>query len=419
MTTPYGIIADDFTGATDVASLIARQGTRVIVHSGIPSGEPGTADVHVIALKCGTIPVAEAVAQAFTALDWLQGAGCARFYWKYCSTFDSTPDGNIGPVAEALMARLGTRQTVYCPAFPENGRTIYKGHLFVGDHALDDSPMKDHPITPMNDANLRQLLAPQVQGHVGFISWQSVQDGPEAIARRRLGQANDGVAHVILDALSDADLMHLGIAFADMTLATGGSAFAAAIHAATFRPGMTAPGPRAPDGATLILSGSCSRATREHVAQQLKQGLPALQISGAETNGARADAWLSEAVAAAGGMIYSTTDPETIHRAQATGGVGDAAAEIEAEMAHIAKAGLAAGARRFVVAGGETSSAVTQALGVTRLEIGGEIAPGVPWCFADTPQGPIALVLKSGNFGAPDFFARATRILEGDLECTS
>ena len=419
MTAPYGIIADDFTGATDVASLIARQGARVVVQSGIPADDPGAADIHVIALKIRTIPVAEAVAQALAALDWLQGAGCVRIYWKYCSTFDSTPQGNIGPVATALMARLGTAQTVYCPAFPENRRTVYKGHLFVGDQALDDSPMKDHPLTPMTDANLCRLLAPQVPGRVGLIPWQTVQGDPEAIAQARTALTGDGVDHVILDAINDADLTHLGIAFADLPLATGGSAFAAALHAARFAQSTTAKRPSPPDGATLILSGSCSKATHEQVARYLATNAPALQISAADADPAGSDTWLAGAMAAGGGLIYSTTDPDTLARVQAASGSADPAARIEAEMARIAQAALAAGARRFIVAGGETSGAVTQALGVTRLEIGGEIAPGVPWCLADTLHGPVALVLKSGNFGAADFFDRATRILGGETECMS
>ena len=210
MTTILGCIADDFAGATDLAGLLARSGARVSLRIGVPEEQPAeTSPFEVIALKSRTAPVDEAVSDARSALAWLRGAGAERFFWKYCSTFDSTPDGNIGPVAEALMQDIGTDQAIYCPAYPENGRSIYMGNLFVGHQPLAESPMKDHPLTPMRDSSLMRLLAPQVTKPMGLADRQTVAKGPAALRARLSDLAAEGVAHVVVDAVADAALWSL------------------------------------------------------------------------------------------------------------------------------------------------------------------------------------------------------------------
>src|SRR5919112_421719 len=227
MTTYFGAIADDFTGATDLAGILARSGVQVSLRIGVPQDAPNdTAPLEIIALKCRTVPVSEAVDETQAALDWLRRAGARRFYWKYCSTFDSTPRGNIGPVAEALMEALEADQTIYCPAFPENGRSIFMGNLFVGEQPLAESPMKDHPLTPMRESNLLRLLEPQVKMPVGLVNRYTVAKGTQAL-RDRLGQlGQNGFAHVIVDAVANDDLRIIAEACRDMTLLTGGSAIA-------------------------------------------------------------------------------------------------------------------------------------------------------------------------------------------------
>ncbi len=223
----FGAIADDFTGATDLAGLLARSGVQVSLRIGVPETPPtDTAPFEIIALKCRTAPVEEAVSETQAALDWLRRAGAQRFFWKYCSTFDSTAQGNIGPVAEALMETLGTDQTIYCPAFPENGRAIFMGNLFVGEQPLAESPMKDHPLTPMRDSNLMRLLRPQVTRPVGLVNRLVVAKGPVALRDELQRLRADGVAHVVVDAVSNDDLHVIANACRDMTLMTGGSAIA-------------------------------------------------------------------------------------------------------------------------------------------------------------------------------------------------
>ncbi|MEO1550243.1 MAG: 3-oxo-tetronate kinase, partial [Pseudomonadota bacterium] len=273
MSTLLGCIADDFTGATDLAGLLARSGVRVSLRIGVPDTVPtDTAPFEVIALKSRTAPVAEAVAETGRALSWLQAAGAERFFWKYCSTFDSTATGNIGPVAEALMAALGTDQTIYCPAFPENGRSVFMGTLFVGQVPLAESPMKDHPLTPMRDSNLMRLLAPQVTGKVGLVDRLTVARGATAVQEALAGLRAQGVAHVVMDAVADEDLGLIASACAQMPLMTGGSAVAMplpGLYLSQGRLAADAPGVRVPNLApgAVVLSGSASAMTRAQVAQ--------------------------------------------------------------------------------------------------------------------------------------------------------
>ncbi|MBJ3764052.1 four-carbon acid sugar kinase family protein [Maribius pontilimi] len=411
--TVLGCIADDFTGATDLAGLLARAGVRVNMRIGVPDAAPGdTAPFEVIALKIRTTPVEDAVTQALSALDWLKAAGAKRFFWKYCSTFDSTDEGNIGPVAEALMDALGTRQTVYCPAFPENGRAIFMGHLFVGRQLLAESTMKDHPLTPMHDSNLMRLLGPQVQGDVGLVDRLTVARGAQAI-REALAVAPP---HVVVDAVADEDLITIARACRDMPLMTGGSAVAMPLPALYRTDGLIddqadAALPAPPADAAVVLSGSCSAMTRKQVAAYRAPKYKLDPLALAQDGPEDALDWLGDQDLAVAPLIYATAEPDEVRAAQAELGTAHAGELVEDALAECARAARADGARRFVVAGGETSGAVTQALGVERLAIGPEIAPGVPWCFATSDGHPIAITLKSGNFGSEDFFARALATL--------
>jgi uncharacterized protein YgbK (DUF1537 family) len=409
-----GAIADDFTGATDLAGLLARSGARVSLRIGVPEEPPSqTAPYEVIALKIRTIPAADAVAQSEAALAWLQAAGAKQFFWKYCSTFDSTPEGNIGPVAEALMARLGTKQTIYCPAFPENGRSIFMGNLFVGQQPLAESPMKDHPLTPMRDSNLMRLLAPQVTGDVGLIDRLCVARGADAVRARLARLTDQGIAHVVVDAVADADLEIIAQACQSFKLLTGGSALAMPLPALHGLDGNSIADPwQAPKGEALVLSGSCSDMTQRQVAAYATSA-PSYKLDPlmlARDGVQPVLDWLAEQSGAP--LIYATAAPQDVRAAQDQLGRDRAGVLVEDALAQIAVFARDKGVRRIVVAGGESSGAVTQALGVTRLDIGPEIAPGVPWCACDSDGKRMALALKSGNFGAEAFFASALQKLD-------
>ncbi|MFK7743646.1 MAG: 3-oxo-tetronate kinase [Roseobacter sp.] len=420
MKTVLGAIADDFTGATDLAGLLARSGMPVSLRIGVPHTPPqDTAAFEVIALKCRTAPVAEAVAESRAALKWLQQAGAKRFFWKYCSTFDSTDTGNIGPVAEALMTDIGAEQTVYCPAFPENGRSIFMGNLFVGQQPLAESPMKDHPLTPMRDSNLMRLLQPQVTKPVGLVDRLTVAQGHTAVQAQLRSLAAQGVAHVVIDAVADEDLTVIAQACKDMALMTGGSAVAMPLPALYLADGAltSAAGAFAPPtvpASGVILSGSCSAMTRRQVAQYA-QNAPSLRLDplalAAEGPQAALD-WLAAQSLKNFPIVYATAEPDAVRAAQEKLGVSAAGEIVEQTLAALAVAAKDAGAGQFVVAGGETSGAVTKALGVSKLTIGAEIAPGVPWTYCQSGAAQIALTLKSGNFGDEDFFAKALHVLE-------
>ena len=415
MTIRLGCIADDFTGATDLAGLLARSGLPVSLRIGTPTDTADLAPFEVIALKIRTNPVEDAVAQALQALDWLRAGGATQIFWKYCSTFDSTPSGNIGPVSEALMQALGTDQTIYCPAFPENGRSIFMGNLFVGEDPLAESPMKDHPLTPMRDSNLMRLLTPQVTKPVGLANRLTVAAGAQALRNRLADLKAQGVAHVITDAVANDDLHIIAEACRDMPLLTGGSAVAMPLPALFQQDGSleNAAPFQAPqiDDTPVILSGSCSAMTNAQVAafKGEKHRLDPLDL--AENGPHAAINWPHQQPTSAPKLLYATADPASVKAAQAKLGTAAAGQLIEDTLATLAQEALKTGHRRFIVAGGETSGAVTQALQTDRLAIGPEIAPGVPWTFATSAGHAIALTLKSGNFGAETFFQDALEAL--------
>ncbi|KAA6123807.1 3-oxo-tetronate kinase [Cupriavidus cauae] len=432
-----GCIADDFTGATDLANMLVKSGMRTVQTIGVPpSAAPLQADAIVVALKSRTITAADAIAQSLGALAWLREQGCRQFFFKYCSTFDSTDAGNIGPVAEALLDALGDQPgfSIACPAFPENGRTVYRGHLFVGDALLNESGMQNHPLTPMRDANLVRVLQRQTRGKVGLIRYDTIAAGPAAV-HDAIGQLRaDGVRLAIADALSDRDLHVLGEACADLPLVTGGSGIALGLPANFRRAGLLAERTDAAqlpriEGYAAVLAGSASQATNAQVAawrgettnsdsntNSAADARPSFRIDPLAV--ARGEAVVEQALAFARShlpepvLIYATATPDEVRSVQQALGVTEAGQLVEATLAAIARGLREMGVRKFVVAGGETSGAVVQALEVNSLQIGAQIDPGVP-ATATIDAEPLGLALKSGNFGAVDFFAKALRQLEG------
>jgi uncharacterized protein YgbK (DUF1537 family) len=417
-----GCIADDFTGATDLANTLTRQGMPTAVMLGAPRAHapaPG-ADAVVIALKSRSIPAGEAVGLSLASLDWLRTAGPpAQYYFKYCSTFDSTDAGNIGPVADALLAALNEQFTVACPAYPTNQRTVYKGHLFVGDALLSDSSMRDHPLTPMTDPSLVRVLARQTKGRVGLVQHEMVARGPEAIRAALHEMRAHGYRYAIVDALSDADLTAIGTACADMKLLTGGSGLALGLpdnfrRAGRLREGQSDALPEV-GGHAAVLAGSCSAATRRQVAV-MQRHCQCLELNPFEI-GEGADVarnaleWSAPRLSEKPVLIYSTAEPVKVREVQAALGREQAGQAIERTFGMIAKGLVELGVRRLVVAGGETAGAVVNALGIEGLQVGPEIDPGVPWTVS-IGEPPIALALKSGNFGADDFFPKAFKVME-------
>lgn len=409
-----GVIADDFTGATDVASMLVRAGMRTVLVMGVPQGPVPEAAAVVVALKTRTCPVNDAVAQSLSALQWLREAGARQFYFKYCSTFDSTPEGNIGPVTEALLAALDSDFTVACPAFPENGRTVFRGHLFVGDLLLSDSGMREHPLTPMTDANLVRVLQAQTRGRVGLAAHELVAQGPEALRDRFAALRDQGCRVAVVDAVDNQALRTLAQACADLPLLTAGSGLALGLPAVYQALGWLQPDASAArldpvGGRGAVVSGSCSQATNAQVAHWRAAGLPALALdvralaAGAPVVQQALD-WASR-FDTQPVLVHATAAADAVQAVQAELGVSRAGELVEHALAAIAQGLVAAGVRRLVVAGGETSGAVVQALGVTQLRVGPVIDPGVPWTQAEGQA--LLLALKSGNFGAVDFFSRA------------
>ena len=416
-----GCIADDFTGATDLANNLVRAGMRVVQAMGVPARPLDTgADAVVVALKSRTLPVEEAIAQSLEALRWLQAQGAQQIYFKYCSTFDSTAQGNIGPVAEALMGALGTDFTIATPAFPDNHRTVFKGHLFVGDVLLNESGMQNHPLTPMLDANLVRVLQGQCTGKVGLIDYKVVAQGGAAIRERIAQLRAEGVRLAVVDAISNDDLMRLGPALKAMPLVTAGSGVAIGLPGNFgIAPSSTASALPAAAGLQAVVSGSCSLATNRQVQAFIQSGRPAmaidpLQITARQAAGgdmvADALAWAAPLLAAGPVLIYSSADAQSVKSVQGQLGVEAAGALVEHTLAAIARGLVGLGVRQLVVAGGETSGACVQALNISQMKIGPQIDPGVPWCHAQSdaaPVGGLHLTLKSGNFGTDDFFSKA------------
>ena len=413
-----GCIADDFTGATDLASMLVKNGMRTVQCIGVPrEGETAPdADAVVVALKSRTAPVRQAVSESLAALSWLLAGGCRQVFFKYCSTFDSTDAGNIGPVADALLNALGSGFALACPAFPANARSVYQGHLFVGSVLLNESGMENHPLTPMRDANLVRVLSRQTDGTVGLVPYAVVEQGAVAIRATMAALAEQGRRYAIVDAVSDAHLLAIGEAAAGHALITGGSGVAmglgANFRAAGLLPERADPGALpSVHGAAAVLAGSCSRATlgqlgfaRTHVPVY---ALDPLAVPDAASLAAGAIDWATARLGPTPVVIAASAPPEQVAAVQQRFGRDAAGALIEDALARIAEALVARGVRRLVVAGGETAGSVVSQLGVRRLRIGTEIDPGVPWTYAEGAGTPLLLALKSGNFGAREFFLKA------------
>jgi len=421
MTTFLGCIADDFTGATDLASMLARSGVNVSLRIGVPLSTPeNTAEIEVIALKTRSISASKAIAESLSALKWLKESGAKKYFFKYCSTFDSTAEGNIGPVSEALMNELKVDQTIYCPAFPENGRSIYMGNLFVGQKLLSESSMKDHPLTPMNDSNLMRLLSVQVSRRVGLADRIVVNSGVNSLKEKLISLKENDVPHVIVDAVADTDLDIIASACQDMDFITGGSALAMPLAEFYKASGKISANDNSfmnkkLNTGSIILSGSCSEMTIIQVKNFIQRGAAAFQLDPidlAENGVKKVLDWLSSQDFTKNIIIYATSDPDTVKKVQAELGVDMAGKIVEQGLSECAIAARELGVKNFIIAGGETSGAITKALNVRQLDIGIEIAPGVPWTFSGKRNNQIALSLKSGNFGSEEFFTEALSKLE-------
>jgi 3-dehydrotetronate 4-kinase len=416
MAIKLGAIADDFTGATDLANNLVRAGMRCVQTIGLPEPDLDVSNVDavVVALKSRTIAAELAIEESLAALRALQGLGAQQIYFKYCSTFDSTAQGNIGPVAEALMKALGTRFTIATPAFPDNGRSIFQGHLFVGSALLNESGMQHHPLTPMTDANLPRVLQAQCKGQVGLIDYRVVSQGADAVRQKIDALQEQGVSLAIVDALSNQDLMTLGSAVRHLPLVTAGSGLAIGLPQ-NFGLSANEQAHSLPEatGWHAVVSGSCSLATNAQVAQAIAAGWPAFALDPmrVQTGAAYVQevlAWARPLLPLGPVLVYSTDSPERVREVQTHFGVAAAGEMMEQALAGIAEGLVALGVRQLIVAGGETSGACVKALNIKQLRIGPQIAPGVPWCFG---QG-LHVALKSGNFGGEQFFTQAFSMLE-------
>lgn len=423
-----GAVADDVTGGTDLASALVRAGLRTVQTLGLPQG-PAAAltggdevDALVVALKTRTAPVEQAVKESRAAARWLLDAGCRQLYEKYCSTFDSTPAGNIGPITDALLEETGSDLTVVCPAFPATGRTVYRSHLFVGDQLLSDSGMGSHPLTPMTDSDLRRLLQAQTLSRVGALTIDVVRAGAGAVRAGLARLRADGVRMVVVDAIDDADLDVLAEATRDLALLTGGSGLGQGLRQHVRAPGLPdTAGPSAAsalpevDGAQAVLAGSCSLATLAQL-EHVRDRYPAWQLDPrtlADDLDGVLDAVAAWAVPQLGDgpvVIAASAGSEQVREAQDALGTEAAGALVERALAEVGRRLVAAGVHRLAVCGGESAGAVTAALGVQALRIGASIDPGVPWTAGRTSDGTLLhLALKSGNFGGTDFLERCWR----------
>ncbi|WP_299611069.1 3-oxo-tetronate kinase [uncultured Tateyamaria sp.] len=405
-----GCIGDDFTGSSDLANTLAKEGMRVTQYTGIPDGDADpSVEAGVVALKSRSIDPGDAVAKSLEALDWLRAQGCTQFFFKYCSTFDSTPEGNIGPVADALAEALDAHQVIVCPAFPGTGRSVYQGHLFVNDVLLSESGMQNHPLTPMTDPDLRRWLALQTRYAVGHVGSGAVFAGAAAIRQALATEQEAGKRHIVVDAIRDEDLRAIGAAAKELPLITGGSGVALGLPVNFGCVAGDVPW-TGQSGKAVALSGSCSIATRAQVAYHAARH-PAREVAAADViegrlTAAEATAWALSQDGVP--LVYSSADPDVVREVQAQFGREQSAGALEGFFADVARAVRAGGATRIITAGGETSGAVVEGLGLDTLEIGPEIDPGVPALRA----GPdLVVALKSGNFGAEDFFEKADRVL--------
>ncbi|MEQ9862393.1 four-carbon acid sugar kinase family protein [Pectobacterium cacticida] len=416
-----GVIADDFTGATDIASFLVNNGLPTVQLNGVPPSDfKVDTQAVVISLKSRSCPAEQAVADSLKALAWLQQQGCRQFYFKYCSTFDSTAKGNIGPVTDALLQQLGETQTIISPALPVNGRTVYQGHLFVMDQLLSESGMRHHPVTPMTDSNLMRVMEQQAAGHCGLVPYAVMEQGAEAVKQRLAQLKEQGIRYVVLDTLNEQHLLTQGEALRDMKLVTGGSGLAMGLARqladATKHTGSATEAGKPQSGAGVVLSGSCSVMTNRQVAHYLKQAAGrAIDVARCLESDEVLQSYAQELADwvkahrddALAPLLYATSSPDELAQIQQRWGAEASSQAVEKLFAAVARQLQQDGFQRFIIAGGETSSIVVQTLGIHAFHIGPSISPGVPW--VRSTNHPLSLALKSGNFGDEDFFARAQK----------
>lgn len=424
MTLALGCIADDYTGASDLANTLTRAGLRTVQTIGIPADDLALPEVDavVVSLKSRSIEAGLAVSRSRAADKWLRSRGASHVLFKICSTFDSTDAGNIGPVMDALRADCGEANVLVTPAFPETGRTIYQGNLFVGAVPLNESPLKDHPLNPMHDSNLVRVLARQSRTQIGLVDLATVARGADAVRARLAELAGKGIGAAIIDAVFDRDLETIGLVAAGHRLSVGASGMGLGLAralvstgkvksaAASSEPGAAVGGPAA------CLAGSCSQATLQQIASAEKV-MPVLHIdpdrilTGTDEV-QRVLSWAKPRLAEGPVLIASSSTPDQVAALQARHGRDAAGHAIEQAMADIAENLVKTGVRRLVVAGGETSGAVVDRLQIPGFLVGAEIAAGVPVLRAvGAEAGEMLLALKSGNFGGPEFFSDALRLM--------
>ena len=414
-----GVIADDFTGGTDIAGFLVENGMRTIQLSGTPSStDPIDSDAVVISLKSRNCPVEEATSDSVNALRWLKKMGCRQFYFKYCSTFDSTPTGNIGPVTDALLAELGENFTIVCPALPVNGRTVFNGHLFVMGELLCDSGMRHHPVNPMKDSSLTRLMDKQSEGTTGLVPYFTIEQGADQVIDTYKTLIKDGKRYAVVDAFRSDHLEILGESVRNMKLVTGGSGLAIGIArnwaAQLSDQTIAQEAGRPTSGKTVVLSGSCSQMTYLQV--QNYSGIAphfALDIDSCLKDQDYSEQVFNWVIHNLDGeqapMVYATADIEKLTEIQTKFGVEVSSQAVEQVFSRLASLLKEKGLKNFIIAGGETSGAITQSLEVSGFHIGPQIAPGVPW--VKSLDGELSLALKSGNFGDPHFFTTAQEFL--------
>ncbi|GEM77969.1 3-oxo-tetronate kinase [Vibrio superstes] len=405
-----GVIADDFTGATDAASFIVKGGMSAIQLSGIQDSTKGIdVDALVVSLKSRSCDVNKAVKDSLEACDWLLDEGCDLIYFKYCSTFDSTEKGNIGPVVEALKTRLSQPSVLLCPALPVNGRTVYQGHLFVFDRLLSESGMRSHPITPMTESNLLRVIGSQSAAKAGLISWHDIAQ--QRIKEKQAELELAGKELIICDSVSDEDLERLAEVAQSQKLVSGGSGLVGAIAKTVSATDASLEGKvQVCDSLKgVVLSGSCSEVTNEQV-NSYKEIAPSLKLDVSrclndETYLEEVLVWVvSHTKQICFPMVYATVRPDELANIQSKFGQ-KASIGVEALFHQLVKKLYGMGFNTFISAGGETSGTVTQALSIESFRVGQEIAPGVPWM--SSIDGEVWLALKSGNFGDVQFFEHA------------
>jgi 3-dehydrotetronate 4-kinase len=424
VTLALGCIADDYTGASDLANTLTRQGLRTVQTIGVPSDDLKLPEVDavVVSLKSRSIEAGEAVARSRDAEKWLRSRGAGHILFKICSTFDSTDAGNIGPVMDALRADCGEKIVLVTPAFPETGRTVYHGNLFVGPVPLNESPLKDHPLNPMHDSNLVRVLARQSKTKVGLVNLATLTRGADAVRARLAELAVQGIGAAVIDAVFDNDLETIGAVAAEHRLSVGASGIGLGLARALVKSGkVKAAGSNAITGAAVggpaaCLAGSCSQATLQQIAKA-EAVMPVLhldpdRIVAGKEEARRALAWAVERINSGPVLIASSAAPEEVSALQSRHGRSTAGHAIEQAMADIAEGLVGAGVRRLVVAGGETSGAAVDRLRIPGFVVGEEIAAGVPVLRAvGAKNGEMLLALKSGNFGGPDFFSDALALM--------